>query len=212
MVLHTVDFESQDELLNPGDFDAAWSALGALGRGYLVIFNGGKDAGASLNHKHLQVVPRAERGGLEGLLGADEGGGGMFYRRWGVAMQNMEGRGPLTTIHAGLSNRLKEVPFSLAARSLPSRPEGGVLNALFLDMREELRLRPGDAYNMVLYHHHMLVIPRRTANIDGVDANAAGMTGMVWCSSEEQYQEWLRRGPMEWLLDFGVPKEGVLEG
>ena len=86
MVLHTVDFESQDELLNPGDFDAAWSALGALGRSYLVIFNGGKDAGASLNHKHLQVVPRAERGGLEGLLGVGEGSEGTYFCRRGVAM------------------------------------------------------------------------------------------------------------------------------
>jgi len=111
-----------------------------------------------------------------------------------------------------LSHRLKDVPFRLSAQPLPSHPDGAALNELFLALRKEVGLRPGDAYNMVLYHGHMLVVPRRTANIDGVDANAAGMMGVVWCSSEEQYREWVRRGPMEWLLDFGVPKEGARAG
>lgn len=68
MVLHTVEFESQDEILNIEDFNAAWLALSSMGDRYMVIFNGGKDAGASLNHKHLQVLPRPEHGGLETLL------------------------------------------------------------------------------------------------------------------------------------------------
>lgn len=69
MVVHTVEFESQDELLNADDFQAAWSALSSLGDNYMVIFNGGKDAGASLNHKHLQLLPRPESAGLQALLG-----------------------------------------------------------------------------------------------------------------------------------------------
>lgn len=75
MVLHTVEFEPQDELLNAEDFQAAWSALWSLGAHYMVIFNGGKDAGASLNHKHLQLLPRPEGAGLEALLGTSNGKG-----------------------------------------------------------------------------------------------------------------------------------------
>lgn len=73
MVLHTVDFEPQEELLNAGDFHAAWLSLSALGDHYMVIFNGGKDAGASLNHKHLQVLSRPKDAGLESLLGVTNG-------------------------------------------------------------------------------------------------------------------------------------------
>jgi hypothetical protein len=29
------------------------------------------------------------------------------------------------------------------------------------------------------------------------------MYGDVWCSFEKHYREWLRRGPMEWFVDFG---------
>ena len=72
LVLHTIDFESQDEILNVDDFNAAWLALTSLGDKYMVIFNGGKDAGASLNHKHLQVLPRPGKGGLETLLSDSE--------------------------------------------------------------------------------------------------------------------------------------------
>ena len=77
MVLHTMEFENQDELLNAYDFQAAWLALTALGGQYMIIFNGGKDAGASLNHKHMQVIPRAGHSGLESLLlGPEEGAQG----------------------------------------------------------------------------------------------------------------------------------------
>lgn len=75
LVLHTVEFENQDELLNAHDFEAAWSALKALGDGYMVIYNGGKDAGASLNHKHMQVIPQSGHSGLQALLERDDASG-----------------------------------------------------------------------------------------------------------------------------------------
>ncbi|KAM0711689.1 hypothetical protein Q7P35_001056 [Cladosporium inversicolor] len=182
MVLHTVEFEPQDDLLNTHDFNAAWLALTALGDQYMVIFNGGKDAGASLNHKHMQVIPRAGHAGLEYLVqGAEDG--------------------------AQVASGLEDVPFRLSVGALPSNPDGESLHQLFATLRKELDLKLDQPYNMILYYHHMIVIPRRTANIDGIDANAAGMTGDVWCSSEAQYEEWLRIGPMQLLQQFGVPVE-----
>jgi ATP adenylyltransferase/5',5'''-P-1,P-4-tetraphosphate phosphorylase II len=93
----------------------------------------------------------------------------------------------------------------MSVGALPRNPDGESLQQLFAALRKELDLKPDQPYNMILYHHHMIVIPRRTANIDGIDANAAGMTGDVWCSSEAQYEEWLRIGPMQLLQQFGVP-------
>lgn len=107
-------------------------------------------------------------------------------------------------------HKIQKIPFRLSIRALSGDVNGEALHEVFSSLREELGLRPDEAYNMILYHGHMVVIPRRSANIDGVDANAAGMTGVVWCSSEDQYQEWLRRGPMQWLKDFGVPSEGLV--
>ena len=166
----------------------------------MVIFNGGKDAGASLNHKHMQVIPRAGHSGLESLLlAADEGAQGAYpghllRRRICIDVR---------TVTPGLD----AVPLRLAVGASPRNPDGESLQRLFATLREELEITSDQPYNMILYHHHMVVIPRRTANIDGIDANAAGMTGDVWCSSEAQYEEWLRIGPMQLLQQFGVPVE-----
>jgi ATP adenylyltransferase/5',5'''-P-1,P-4-tetraphosphate phosphorylase II len=76
-VLHTVEYEHQDQGLNDGDLRAGWEALRALGDGYMVIFNGGEDAGASVAHKHLQIIPKA--GHIDQILRlvkGREGGGG----------------------------------------------------------------------------------------------------------------------------------------
>lgn len=80
MVLHTIEFENQDELLNASDFQAAWSALNSLGDGFMVIYNGGKDAGASLNHKHMQVIPRSGHSGLQALLERDDASGANSFK------------------------------------------------------------------------------------------------------------------------------------
>lgn len=60
LILHTVEFQSQRDLLTQPDFDATWEALKGLGDRYLVVFNGGPDAGSSVAHKHLQLFPRPE--------------------------------------------------------------------------------------------------------------------------------------------------------
>jgi ATP adenylyltransferase len=199
MVLHTVEFESQDELLNVCDFEAAWGALRSLGERFVVIFNGGKDAGASLNHKHMQVIPRSGHGGLEALV-ESSANGALRNARMLCWSGNGNADGDL------VSATLDAVPFRLAVGALPDSPDGEALHELFVILRRELALEAHQAYNMVLYHHHMVVIPRRTANIDGIDANAAGMTGDVWCSSEDQFKEWQRVGPMKLLQEFGVPR------
>ena len=60
MILHTRDFQAQTEMLTEADFEASVDVLTRLGDRYMVIFNGGPDAGSSVAHKHLQVFLRPE--------------------------------------------------------------------------------------------------------------------------------------------------------
>lgn len=54
LLLVTKRFVDQDELLDAGDFEALWRCLAEVdGLGF---YNGGRAAGASQRHKHLQVV------------------------------------------------------------------------------------------------------------------------------------------------------------
>lgn len=56
-VLPTIEFEPQNEPLTATDLGAAWEVLSSLESEYMIIFNCGADAGASVGHKHLQVLP-----------------------------------------------------------------------------------------------------------------------------------------------------------
>src|ERR687886_573732 len=55
LLIVTREFEEQDTLLTLQDFEAMWACLAEFDG--LAFYNGGKTAGASQRHKHLQLVP-----------------------------------------------------------------------------------------------------------------------------------------------------------
>ncbi|KXT09157.1 hypothetical protein AC579_7290 [Pseudocercospora musae] len=57
-VLPTLQFQPQSDPLNAQDLDALWKALRKLGgKAHFGIFNCGVEAGSSVGHKHMQVLP-----------------------------------------------------------------------------------------------------------------------------------------------------------
>jgi ATP adenylyltransferase/5',5'''-P-1,P-4-tetraphosphate phosphorylase II len=79
-LIHTNDFVPQTDHLTEADLGAAWSVLRQLDsdrrRRHVVIYNCGFEAGSSLGHKHLQVLPLPRREEWEPFvdtLGIDEG-------------------------------------------------------------------------------------------------------------------------------------------
>lgn len=55
LLIVTREFEDQDTLLTLRDFEALWLCMAEYGS--LGFYNGGREAGASQQHKHLQIVP-----------------------------------------------------------------------------------------------------------------------------------------------------------
>lgn len=55
ILIITRGFEPQERLLTLADFEALWRCLAEVEG--LAFYNGGKDAGASQRHKHLQIAP-----------------------------------------------------------------------------------------------------------------------------------------------------------
>ncbi|OQO09995.1 hypothetical protein B0A48_04350 [Cryoendolithus antarcticus] len=58
LILHTLEYESQRDGLTLRDVDTTWRVLEMLGSGYMAIFNGGPEAGGSIAHKHVQIMPK----------------------------------------------------------------------------------------------------------------------------------------------------------
>ncbi|PIA93851.1 Protein APA1 [Cercospora beticola] len=204
-VLPTNEYQPQSDALNAGDFDAGWEVLTRLrangGDGddekYMVIFNCGVESGSSVGHKHLQCIPQP--------LGAKHGRKNFF------SLLRSDGEGEIEKV-AG-------APFEHGALRLDRddrRIDGKSLDELYVKLRESLNLRIEDGkvppHNVLLTRTHLVVIPRTKAwvNVEGKDTviagNAAGMIGLVYTWSEEQYEAWQKYGPMKALGELGVVK------
>lgn len=194
-VLPTVEFEPQLDPLNLDDFSAVWEVLGGLSsEKYLAIFNCGVDAGSSVGHKHLQVIPlpeRYERGFLSVLL---------------EQVKEAEESGRRDCIHY-----LKNAPFKHAAWHLDRNTDAAQLLDIWRKLCESMNIIDGQAHNLLLTRDLIVAIPRPKAWIGEGDgefsANASSMAGIVWCKTEAQYNAWLQYGPIKALRDFGYDPE-----
>ena len=166
-----------------------------LKKRYMAIFNCGVDSGCSRLHKHMQVF----------VL---EGG----FKIWvdGEGEGNEDGNGERAN---------GAVPF----RYFLGRFEGG-----FPEPEELLRVywrllrraeealgwdvegkgKEAAPHNVVLDRKWMLVVPRRASGLNGADANAAAVLGILWVSDEEKIKRWTEQGPAKVLAHLGVPAEG----
>ncbi|KAK0129174.1 hypothetical protein ONS95_001109 [Cadophora gregata] len=177
-VLHTTAFTPQSDHLNAVDFDAAWNVVSRLESRNMVIYNCGVEAGSSIGHKHLQILPRPERKEFE-----------MFPDALGIDNEKSEVRG---------------LPFRHAVKLLSSSPSVSELVSVYEKLK--IRSRVNNAHNVILVKEWMLVIPRSCARHGNLAANAASMAGLAWVNKLEDIQNWIDRGPMELLRQFGVAK------
>lgn len=188
-VLPTVAFEPQLDPLNLADFTAVWEVLSSLSNQYLAIFNCGVDAGSSVGHKHLQVIPlpeRYERGFLTVLLNQIENAGDQQDR-----------------IHS-----LAGTPFKHAAWRLSRDVHPPKILDIWNQLCESVSISKGQAHNLLLTRDLIIAVPRPKAWMGEGDgefsANASSMAGIVWCKTEAQYNAWINFGPMKALREFGV--------
>ncbi|OIW29322.1 hypothetical protein CONLIGDRAFT_669221 [Coniochaeta ligniaria NRRL 30616] len=194
MLLVTADgFRRQYEALDLHDLAAARHVMGSSfqggggGREYMMLYNCGVDAGCSRLHKHMQILPKP---------GNSIGG----YRLWLDDTEDMVGA---------------MIPFKHFLARFKDLPDANGLLRVYLSLlgnaqaalRDQGENKPGHAvaHNVVLTRRWMVVIPRRRAGVDGADANAAGMLGMVWLSDEDRLKKWLEVGPADVLTQCGVP-------
>ncbi|KAJ0418192.1 ATP adenylyltransferase-domain-containing protein [Aspergillus carlsbadensis] len=184
LLLTSDSYRRQREALDVHDLGAACAVLSKLGeRPLFVIYNCGPVAGASRQHKHLQVLPRPPR------LFPDERG--------------FDG---------------KSVPFRYFLRYFDGLDIGGsgeyvkvfvAYIVLLLAAKEALGIDPESneyfPHNVALAKEWIIVIPRQSTDVEGITANAPGMLGSVWLTSDEQFEQWKQVGPRKVLAGLGYP-------
>jgi len=168
MLLVTREFEPQTNLLNPSDFKAALLGLKEIDG--LVFYNGGREAGASQPHKHLQLRP-VKPGAL-----------------------------PLAMQLSGFSDRPEAnpaLPFHQAGIQLPVNitddPDAGSqwLYNHYLTLLDHLHLshkmkQTTIAYNLLLCREWLMLVPRSTESFASVSFNALAFCGSLLVKNQHQ--------------------------
>jgi sulfate adenylyltransferase (ADP) / ATP adenylyltransferase len=189
LLMITRAFESQENLLTPADFVALALCLAEVdGLGF---YNGGKDAGASQRHKHLQLVPLPLVSEFSALP---------------IEVAIQEAPHLSQIVHSSfLPFRhgifwLDDLDFSqpLAIAS--------VLHQRYLQLMESLQLlaaetasEPIGAYNLLVTRRWIFLIPRSQESHEKIAINSLGFAGALLVKTPEKLERLRHIGPMHLL-------------
>jgi len=186
LLIVTRDFEDQQSLLGAADFRALYACLAeypALG-----FYNGGRVAGASQEHKHLQLVPLPFDGAWCGL--------------------------PMAPLLSGEGPRCPHLPFAHAFGRLPAAlvgqpvPSAQAAHALYRRLLADLGIageRSADGelqsapYNLLVAGDWMLVVPRVAECWQEISINALAFAGSLFVRDREQLELIRSAGPLSIL-------------
>lgn len=194
LLIVTRTFEEQEMLLTLADFEALWRCMAEFdGLGF---YNGGKVAGASQRHKHLQFVPLPLMPGGPPVPMAP-------------ALEQAR--------FAGVIGHSPLLPFAHAVAPvdpqwLAAPAEGARATlALYERLLEAVGLPPDwgsgrqpGPYNLLLTRQWLWLVPRSQERVDGISLNALGFAGSLFVRDEQQYRLVQQLGPLEVLLRGGL--------
>ncbi len=193
LLIITRAFEEQEKLLTLEDFAAMWACLAEFEG--LVFYNGGKLAGASQPHKHLQIVPlpltpSGVQIPIEPLLKSAQ------------FTDSITTVPELPFIHAlaKLDSSWSNSPFATAVATLELYQS--LLSAVGLEALEDNR--QSGAYNLLATREWMLIVPRSHEDFDSISVNSLGFAGALLVRNEEQMQVIKNKGPMTILQNVAV--------
>ncbi len=169
LLIVTREFEEQEKLLNFADFLALWAILKQFNG--LAFYNSGKIAGASVKHKHLQVIPLELAPGvpgipLEGIMHKIE------WRESIGIITPLPFRHAYTKLDYQESNTLEE----LAQISFNN----------YQKLLKTLNLIEGKPYNLLMRKEWMLIVPRSQPGYQDIGVNSLGFAGAMLVSYREQ--------------------------
>jgi sulfate adenylyltransferase (ADP) / ATP adenylyltransferase len=188
ILLITRAFEAQENWLTVADFGAIGRCLAEFEG--LVFYNGGKLAGASQPHKHLQMIP----GEVEQLPIATLFPTAQFTDAIGTipvlpfvhALAKLEPswvhESDLTAIWSLYHNLLVQVGLS----------------------RQGTNPQQTGAYNLLVTRTWMLVVPRSQEAFGSIPVNSLGFAGTLLVRHEQQMQQLKEIGPMNILREVAI--------
>lgn len=188
LLIITRAFEEQESLLTQPDFTAMWACLADVDG--LAFYNGGKIAGASQKHKHLQIVP---------LPLANTGVNVPIEMLFAEAeFVDSVGKVPgLPFVHAltRFDSDLTKSPIDAGTATVERYQ--ALLKAVGLSNWT-------DAYNLLVTREWMLMVGRSRECFESISVNSLGFAGALLVRNREQLQLLKHYGVMNVLKSVGV--------
>jgi len=191
LLIVTRHFEDQDTLLTLGDFEALWCCMAEYNS--LGFYNGGREAGASQQHKHLQLVPLplAPEGPavpIEPLLAAADG------RNRPCVVPAF----PFLHAFVRLEKDLWKAPLEAAKKTFRLYSE--MLSSLGMDIPPASGLRPQSGpYCFLATREWMLLVPRTKEFFEDISFNSLAFAGSFFVRNEAQLERLQKYGPLNAL-------------
>lgn len=187
LLLVTRAFELQSTWLTRADFEALRICRAEFDG--LAFYNGGRTAGASQRHKHLQYVslPLAPHETELAIAAA------IRQARWSSGIGNVEA-----------------FPFLHALGRLDLDATADSLQRIYRRLLDAAGIALGDGdeqtapYNLLAARDWMLIVPRREESYRGVSVNALGFAGSLLVRDEGQLRQLRDIGPLSILAHVGV--------
>ncbi|MDY6898752.1 MAG: phosphorylase [Cyanobacteriota bacterium] len=195
LLMVTREFEEQDSLLNWQDFQAMWACLAEIDG--LVFYNGGKIAGASQKHKHLQLVPTPlAPNQTESIPIAP-----LFTS---AVFEGDVGRVPdLPFVHGFCRFNADLINSPNDAAQITLELYQKLLKAVNL-LNEGTDNNSSIAYNFLATREWMFIVPRSEEHFESISVNSLGFAGALLVRNQEQMQMLKDCKPMEVLQRVGV--------
>lgn len=195
ILIVTRAFESQDDLLNFQDFVAMWTCLAEFDG--LAFYNGGKDAGASQPHKHLQLVPYLvspyePQIPIESLLASVQQSDSIVILP------------ELPFVHAFTAFNSEELQSPIQAATLTLERYHTLLQTVNLPIHNSKQSAP---YNLLVTRRWMLLIPRSQESFASIQVNSLGFAGALLVRTQDQMQQLKAMQPLTLLSHVGIKKD-----
>ena len=203
LLIITRNFEEQESLLTREDFSAMFSVLSEIDG--LAFYNGGKLAGASQRHKHLQIVPlpltNNGRIPIESLFintnstikvdsqlnqDINQVNGLPFlhgFVRWNDCFKKFSLKSPLE------SSTLAWEYYCQTLQKLNLLNEGNKIGA----------------YNLLVTREWIFIVPRKAEKFENISVNSLGFSGCLLVRDRQQMDLLKQVGAMNILKSVAVP-------
>ena len=196
LLIVTRIFEHQERLLTIRDFHAILRCMAEFEG--LAFYNGGKIAGASQDHKHLQLIPLPMGSSgravpMESLFEAPQKIPGMVHAI--PFVHAFKRFSSIADIQCDVAAQALYQMYRLMLQQVGMNP--------FTEREETLQSAP---YNLLFTHEWMLLVPRSREFFESISVNALGFAGALLARNPEEMDLIQKNGGMAVLKHTAIPR------